>query len=139
MVTLIFHIFPFRKVFSWWWPSVIRVLSVTVATILLLAVRIWLLNGMLPRFSSQDNPASFSDSLMTRFLTYSYLYYFNSKLLLFPSTLCYDWQMGSIPLVESLFDSRNICTLLFFLYMLGLLWSIVSIIRSNVIIMIRSH
>ncbi|CAO2607247.1 Protein O-mannosyl-transferase TMTC1 [Lemmus lemmus] len=50
-------------------------------------------------------------SLM-RFLTYSYLLAFNVWLLLAPITLCYDWQVGSIPLVESVWDVRNLATIL---------------------------
>lgn len=61
-------------------------------------------------FSEQDNPASFSPHLLTRFLTYSYLLAFNAWLLLAPITLCYDWQVGSIPLVESVWDVRNLAT-----------------------------
>lgn len=47
-----------------------------------------------------------------RFLTYSYLLAFNAWLLLAPITLCYDWQVGSIPLVESVWDVRNLATVL---------------------------
>lgn len=75
--------------------------------------RVWMLGGNLPYFTSQDNPASFSDSLATRIMTYWYLIAFNSWLLLSPSVLSYDWQMGSIPLVESLLDYRNIATAMF--------------------------
>uniref|UniRef100_A0A8D1K156 Protein O-mannosyl-transferase TMTC1 n=2 Tax=Sus scrofa TaxID=9823 RepID=A0A8D1K156_PIG len=50
-------------------------------------------------------------SLM-RFLTYSYLLAFNMWLLLAPVTLCYDWQVGSIPLVETIWDTRNLATIL---------------------------
>uniref|UniRef100_A0A8D2JNN3 Protein O-mannosyl-transferase TMTC1 n=1 Tax=Sciurus vulgaris TaxID=55149 RepID=A0A8D2JNN3_SCIVU len=50
-------------------------------------------------------------SLM-RFLTYSYLLAFNVWLLLAPVTLCYDWQVGSIPLVETIWDMRNLATIL---------------------------
>ncbi|KAM5251769.1 protein O-mannosyl-transferase TMTC1 isoform 4-T4 [Hipposideros larvatus] len=49
---------------------------------------------------------------MMRFLTYSYLLAFNVWLLLAPVTLCYDWQVGSIPLVETLWDTRNLATIL---------------------------
>ena len=45
-----------------------------------------------------------------RFLTYSYLLAFNAWLLLAPITLCYDWQVGSIPLIESVWDARNLAT-----------------------------
>ncbi|XP_032015826.1 protein O-mannosyl-transferase TMTC1 isoform X8 [Hylobates moloch] len=49
---------------------------------------------------------------MMRFLTYSYLLAFNMWLLLAPVTLCYDWQVGSIPLVETIWDMRNLATIL---------------------------
>lgn len=66
----------------------------------------------MPLFSEQDNPASFSPYILTRFLTYSYLLAFNVWLLLAPITLCYDWQVGSIPLVETIWDVRNLATIL---------------------------
>ncbi|MEE6478129.1 hypothetical protein FKM82_011750 [Ascaphus truei] len=54
------------------------------------------------------------------FLTYSYLLAFNVWLLLAPITLCYDWQVGSIPLIHSIWDRRNVGTLL----LLGILISL---------------
>ena len=57
-----------------------------------------------------------------RFLTYSYLLVFNMWLLLCPAVLSYDWQVGSIPLVESLLDIRNLATLAFIVSMVMLLW-----------------
>lgn len=79
-----------------------------------------MLNGSLPQFIKQDNPASFSESLTTRIMTYSFLYAFNAWLLISPNKLCYDWQGGSIPLVETIWDPRNLATILFFIA-LGLL------------------
>ncbi|XP_009960036.1 PREDICTED: transmembrane and TPR repeat-containing protein 1 [Leptosomus discolor] len=52
-----------------------------------------------------------------RFLTYSYLLAFNAWLLLAPITLCYDWQVGSIPLIESVWDARNLATVFLVLVM----------------------
>ena len=49
-----------------------------------------------------------------RFLTFCYLAAFNFWLLLCPATLSHDWQMGSVPLLTSLADTRNIVTCLFF-------------------------
>ena len=46
----------------------------------------------------------------SRLLTYSYLVAFNIKLLLYPAVLSYDWQTGSVPVVRSLFDIRNLAT-----------------------------
>jgi len=74
-----------------------------------------MLGGSLPQFIKQDNPASFAESLSTRFMTYCYVYAFNAWLLLSPSKLCYDWQGGSIPLVENIWDPRNLATIGFFI------------------------
>ncbi|KFM60434.1 Transmembrane and TPR repeat-containing protein 1, partial [Stegodyphus mimosarum] len=85
--------------------------------VMLVAFRLWMLQGSMPRFSEEDNPASFCPSLLTRFYTYSYLAAFNFWMLLNPSTLSYDWQMGSIPLVTSVFDIRNVASALLFLFL----------------------
>jgi len=55
-------------------------------------------------------------SLTCRFLTYSFLPVFNAWLLICPYRLSYDWQMGSIPLVETLWDIRNIYSILFYFF-----------------------
>lgn len=57
---------------------------------------------------------------LLRILTYSYLLSFNAWLLLAPIVLCYDWQVGSIPLVESLGDVRNVATVLLAVVMVAL-------------------
>lgn len=49
-----------------------------------------------------------------RLLTFCYLAALNCWLLLCPVTLSHDWQMGSVPLVASLADTRNIATCIFF-------------------------
>ena len=98
----------------------------------LMIFRVWMLGGHLPYFTKQDNPASFSDSLATRIMTYWYLIAFNSWLLLTPSVLSYDWQMGSIPLVESLWDSRNLATLTFIVIAVLLVYSSVVSNKTDV-------
>lgn len=67
-----------------------------------------------PEFAPSDNPASDSDSLMTRTLTYLLLPVLNFWILVCPRVLSFDWSMDAIPLVESLFDYRNIFSLLFY-------------------------
>ncbi|KAG8261392.1 Protein O-mannosyl-transferase tmtc3 [Homalodisca vitripennis] len=57
-----------------------------------------------------DNPASVA-ATPTRQLTYNYLVSVNLWLLLLPCDLCCDWTMGTIPMVESLLDRRNLSTL----------------------------
>uniref|UniRef100_A0A3Q1EZD6 Transmembrane O-mannosyltransferase targeting cadherins 1 n=1 Tax=Acanthochromis polyacanthus TaxID=80966 RepID=A0A3Q1EZD6_9TELE len=89
-------------------------------SVIIMSVRLWLMGGSMPLFSEQDNPASFSPHLLTRILTYLYLLSFNAWLLLAPVVLCYDWQVGSIPLVEALGDVRNVSTVLLAMVMVAL-------------------
>ncbi|XP_040828200.1 protein O-mannosyl-transferase TMTC1 isoform X1 [Ochotona curzoniae] len=98
-------------------PFLKRAVLVISYVIVILYFRLWIMGGSMPLFSEQDNPASFSPYILTRFLTYSYLLAFNVWLMLAPVTLCYDWQVGSIPLVETIWDTRNLATLLLALVM----------------------
>ncbi|XP_061570729.1 protein O-mannosyl-transferase TMTC1 isoform X2 [Cololabis saira] len=93
-------------------PFMKRAALISGYVLIIMSVRLWLMGGSMPLFSEQDNPASFSPHVLTRFLTFSYLLSFNAWLLLTPVVLCYDWQVGSIPLVESLGDVRNMATML---------------------------
>ncbi|XP_036374114.1 protein O-mannosyl-transferase TMTC1-like [Megalops cyprinoides] len=101
-------------------PFVRRACVVSLHVAVIMSFRLWVMGGSMPLFSEQDNPASFSPHLLTRFLTYCYLLVFNTWLLLAPIVLCYDWQVGSIPLVESLWDVRNVAALLLGVVMLCL-------------------
>ncbi|XP_072510517.1 protein O-mannosyl-transferase TMTC1 isoform X3 [Notamacropus eugenii] len=102
-------------------PFLNRAALVVSYVIVTLYFRMWIMGGSMPLFSEQDNPASFSPYILTRFLTYSYLLAFNTWLLLAPITLCYDWQVGSIPLIETIWDVRNLATLLLVVVMLFLI------------------
>lgn len=101
-------------------PFLKRAILVISYVTVILYFRLWIMGGSMPLFSEQDNPASFSPYFLTRFLTYSYLLAFNVWLLLAPITLCYDWQVGSIPLVETVWDVRNLATVLLALVMASL-------------------
>ncbi|XP_072256210.1 protein O-mannosyl-transferase TMTC1 [Pyxicephalus adspersus] len=92
-------------------PFLRRAALVSCHVMVVLGFRVHMMGGSMPLFSEQDNPASFSPYILTRFLTFSYLLAFNACLLLAPITLCYDWQVGSIPLIDSLWDRRNLETL----------------------------
>lgn len=82
-----------------------------------------------------DNPASAS-TFPGRHLTYSYLASLNAWLLSFPSSLCCDWTMGTVALVESLADPRNLATLLLLCLIARLVWA--AFIQGDpVIIMVR--
>ncbi|KAM7533331.1 hypothetical protein Aperf_G00000123750 [Anoplocephala perfoliata] len=64
-----------------------------------------------------DNPVAHAPP-MTRRLTHLYLVFVNLALLFYPSDLCADWAMGSIPLITSFSDWRNACTLFAFIGLL---------------------
>uniref|UniRef100_A0A3Q3KLW4 dolichyl-phosphate-mannose--protein mannosyltransferase n=1 Tax=Monopterus albus TaxID=43700 RepID=A0A3Q3KLW4_MONAL len=112
-------------------PFIKRACLISGYVIIIMSVRLWLMGGSMPLFSEQDNPASFSPHLLTRILTYSYLLSFNAWLLLAPIVLCYDWQVGSIPLVESLGDMRNLATVLLAVVMVALCLHCVFSLQEN--------
>lgn len=66
-----------------------------------------------------DNPASVANS-PTRQLTYNYLVGVNLWLLLFPCDLCCDWTMGTVPLVDSFIDKRNLITIISYVILAAL-------------------
>ncbi|XP_047519722.1 protein O-mannosyl-transferase TMTC1-like [Pieris napi] len=88
----------------------IRTIKVVVSLALLISVRLALLHGTWPVFSPQDNPTAFHPSFFVRLMTFCYLAAFNWWLLLCPWTLSHDWQMGSVPLITSSWDPRNLLT-----------------------------
>ncbi|OUC40552.1 tetratricopeptide repeat protein [Trichinella nativa] len=82
--------------------------------------RLWVMNFQSPAFSSFDNPASHCSNRMIRILTFLFLPIFNLKLALCPTVLSFDWSMNSIPLVESITDSRIFVACLGYLALAGL-------------------
>ncbi|XP_049865202.1 protein O-mannosyl-transferase TMTC1-like [Pectinophora gossypiella] len=88
----------------------VRAIKVLVSLALLVCLRLALLQGTWPSFSPQDNPTAFHASFFVRLMTFCYLAAFNWWLLLCPWSLSHDWQMGSVPLVTSGWDLRNLVT-----------------------------
>ncbi|CAG5019427.1 unnamed protein product [Parnassius apollo] len=88
----------------------VRTFKVLVSLALLVYLRLALLQGTWPSFSPQDNPAAFHPNFLVRLMTFSYLAFLNWWLLLCPWTLSHDWQMGSVPLITSGWDPRNLLT-----------------------------
>ncbi|XP_031633037.1 protein O-mannosyl-transferase TMTC1-like isoform X2 [Contarinia nasturtii] len=88
-----------------------RLSKLLISMVILLIIRLALLQGSFPKFSQQDNPTAYHPSFYVRMLTFCYLAAFNWWLMLCPSTLSHDWQMGSIPLLTSISDPRNLLTL----------------------------
>ncbi|XP_075945746.1 protein O-mannosyl-transferase TMTC3 isoform X2 [Anarhichas minor] len=99
--------------------TLLKLIVLVISTLLLVIVRVQVIQSQLPVFTRFDNPAAVSPT-PTRQLTFNYLLPVNAWLLLNPSELCCDWTMGTIPLVESLLDLRNLATLVFYTF-LGLL------------------
>ena len=67
-----------------------------------------------------DNPAA-AAAAPSRHLTLNYLLLVNAWLLLCPTYLCCDWTMGTIALIESLSDIRNLLTLMFYVVLSALI------------------
>ncbi|ERL91949.1 hypothetical protein D910_09272 [Dendroctonus ponderosae] len=97
-----------------------RLFVLFIFTILLLLARLQIMGSQLPVFTRFDNPASVAPS-PSKQLTYHYLISVNVWLLLFPCNLCCDWTMGTIPLVESFLDMRNLTTIATYLFLLLLI------------------
>ncbi|XP_063783731.1 protein O-mannosyl-transferase TMTC3 isoform X2 [Pseudophryne corroboree] len=93
--------------------TLLKLVVLMFSTLLLVVVRVQVIQSQLPVFTRFDNPAAVS-STPARQLTFNYLLPVNAWLLLNPSELCCDWTMGTIPLVESFLDIRNLATLVFF-------------------------
>ena len=68
-----------------------------------------------------DNPASVAPT-PSRQLSYNYLVSVNLLLLLYPGELCCDWTMGTIPLIGSFSDPRNLMTIGTYGLMIMLTW-----------------
>jgi protein O-mannosyl-transferase len=98
--------------------------------------------GPITQFSTADNPTAKESSLMARFYTFTYLPVFNFKMLIYPHTLSFDWGMDAIPRITSLFDSRNLASLMFYSAMIRIIYKSYNALRRGAIKstnMIRGH
>uniref|UniRef100_A0A2K6MHU0 Transmembrane O-mannosyltransferase targeting cadherins 3 n=1 Tax=Rhinopithecus bieti TaxID=61621 RepID=A0A2K6MHU0_RHIBE len=96
--------------------TLVKLIVLMFSTLLLVVIRVQVIQSQLPVFTRFDNPAAVSPT-PTRQLTFNYLLPVNAWLLLNPSELCCDWTMGTIPLIESLLDIRNLATFTFFCFL----------------------
>lgn len=102
-------------------------LSQCVTGVILIIFRMYIAGFSPPVFAPADNPAADSDVLQTRTFTFLFLPVMNFWLLLCPYGLSFDWSMGAIPLVESIFDRRNLYSLLFYCSLVTLVtWILIS-------------
>ncbi|KAK7069637.1 Protein O-mannosyl-transferase tmtc2, partial [Halocaridina rubra] len=73
-----------------------------------------------PTFTPADNPAAHSPSILTRTLSIGRAWAAHGRLIMWPSTLSFDWSMGAVPLVTTLWDSANLETLLLLVSLVSL-------------------
>ena len=97
----------------------------------LVGFRVYFMGNKPPEFAPSDNPASDSESFVTRGLTYFLLPSLNFWMLLCPRILSFDWSMNAIPLVESLSDLRNIYSISFYTVLGYLAYYILNYIHSS--------
>ena len=88
---------------------------------------------MMHRF---DNPAAYAEWPI-RQMTHNYLFAVNAWLLLNPMNLCCDWTMGTVPLLNSIADIRNIATIFFYFSLCMMAWqALIHRNRSDSIVII---
>lgn len=66
--------------------------------------------------------------LTFRIMSFSNIYAINAWLLLAPSSLCCDWSLGSVPLVTSFVDVRNIWSMTLYI---GLVILVLHVFKSK--------
>ncbi|OQR71624.1 transmembrane and TPR repeat-containing protein 4-like [Tropilaelaps mercedesae] len=74
--------------------------------VVLMFIRCLIANFKAPTFLPMDNPASFLESPVHRWINYQYIYTLDLLLLFYPQWLCFDWSMGCVPLIRSALDPR---------------------------------
>ena len=82
--------------------------SILCAGLFLVALKLWLLSGAAPEYGPLQNPASHNPSFLTRALSGNQAVGQHALLLLWPHKLAVDWSYGSVPLITSLADPRNL-------------------------------
>lgn len=102
-------------------------MGIAIATILHLRLSI---PGPTTQFSTADNPTAKVNTVLTRFYTFLYLPVFNFKLLVYPHTLSFDWGMDAIPRITSLFDTRNIVSLVFYIALCRIVLKCMFVLRK---------
>ncbi|KAJ8032280.1 Transmembrane and TPR repeat-containing protein 3 [Holothuria leucospilota] len=110
-----------RKLPKWFVTCLGRMIFLLGTTIGLMILRIFVMGAELPHFTVFDNPPA-SAPTPARQLTQWYLLPINMWLLIYPFPLLCDYSMGTIPLLESFADPRNLATMNFVTTMGVLTW-----------------
>ncbi|XP_063635833.1 protein O-mannosyl-transferase Tmtc3 isoform X1 [Cydia splendana] len=104
-----------------------RVVTLCCASLALLAARLHVMGAQLPVFTRFDNPAGATTG-PAKHLTFAYLPALNAWLLALPEALCCDWTMGTVALLQSWQDPRNLATAALFI---GLLVAAIHALRTR--------
>ncbi|XP_069104952.1 protein O-mannosyl-transferase TMTC2-like [Argopecten irradians] len=114
----IYHKITVQEIITFKWMKrkdvVEGIILLVLVGVSLITFRLVFMGNKPPEFAPSDNPASDSESLLTRTLTYLLLPSLNLWILFCPRVLSFDWSMDAIPLVESIWDVRNVFSLLFY-------------------------
>jgi len=99
--------------------NIIFLVFIISSVIILSYIRLRIINFTAPVFRKEDNPLIFTSGL-TRVLSSLYLLSMNTLMLVLPAWLCFDWSMGCIPLVTTIFDARMMSILILIIFISGL-------------------
>jgi Domain of unknown function (DUF1736)/Tetratricopeptide repeat len=83
-------------------------------------VRWWYTDGTYLKMSVQDNPVSFEEDFLGRFLSYAVIHGEYARLLVYPYWLSYDYSLNTIPLVCEWADLRLLAPLTGYLGFFGM-------------------
>ena len=97
---------------------------------LLVFLRLWVNNFEKPTFQRSDNPTAFEQEFNSRILNFSYIYFLNVAILLFPNWLCFDWAMGCLTKL-TFFDKR--------IFILVAFWSILALMAVKILFNLRAR
>ncbi|KAL7744365.1 hypothetical protein ACLKA6_001754 [Drosophila palustris] len=87
-------------------------------SVFLVVARLWWQNFEAPEFKTVDNPIAHNEHLLTRGLSQQYLLVMNFWLMLCPQWLCFDWALGCVNLVTSIWDMRLQAVIAFYSFIL---------------------
>ena len=88
--------------------------------IFLVVLKVVLLSGKPPEYGKLQNPASHANSTLVKVLSHHQSAAQHFGLLIFPYSLSFDYTHGSVPLVTSLLDPRNLSVLVMYAVLLYL-------------------
>ncbi|XP_019850995.1 PREDICTED: transmembrane and TPR repeat-containing protein 1-like [Amphimedon queenslandica] len=108
-----------------------RLCFIALSGAIMMWFRISMNEGTDPIFKPEEMRAAFHPNRLVRIFSFSNIYVWNILLLIFPSSLCCDWSLGSLPIIETLYDVRNIWSLILYI-VLGLL--IISTLRGDTVV-----